>query len=162
METVVRIAIVYVAILIGLRAIGKREFSQLSPMELVTLLLIPEIVSQGVIREDFSITNALIGVASILALVLGTSVLQSQNERAEKAISGTPSVLVHRGRLIEQNLAVERVTPNEVLGEIRSAGYLTLEEIEWAILEGDGRVSVIPREDHFHARNDQRKEMDHL
>lgn len=147
METVVRVAIVYVAIFIGLRVLGKREFSQLSPMELITLLLIPEIVSQGILREDFSLTNALVGVATVLALVLGTSILQTRSRRLEKVISGEPTVLLHEGRLIEDHLMRERVTPDEVLGEARAAGYPTLDELQWAILEPDGRISVIARED---------------
>jgi uncharacterized membrane protein YcaP (DUF421 family) len=57
METVIRVTIFYLIILIGLRVMGKREFSQLTPLELVTLLLIPEIVSQSILREDFSLTN---------------------------------------------------------------------------------------------------------
>jgi len=148
METVVRVAIVYVAIFVGLRALGKREFSQLSPMELITLLLIPEIVSQGILREDFSLTNALVGVATLLALVLGTSILQTRSQRAEKIISGEPTVLLHRGNLIEEHLMRERVTPDEVLSAARAASYLTLDELEWAILESDGRISVIPRPGH--------------
>jgi uncharacterized membrane protein YcaP (DUF421 family) len=146
METVVRVAIVYVAILVGLRVMGKREFGQLSPMELITLLLIPEIVSQGILRDDFSLTNALVGVAALLALVLGTSYLQTANARAEKLISGDPTVLLYRGRLYEQNLMRERVTPDEVAGAVRAAGYADLGAIEWAILEPDGRISVIPRD----------------
>jgi uncharacterized membrane protein YcaP (DUF421 family) len=146
METVLRVAVVYVAIFIGLRVMGKREFSQLSPMELITLLLIPEIVSQSIVRDDFSLTNALVGVATLLALVLGTSYLQTANARAEKVISGDPTVLLYRGRLYEDNLMRERVTPDEVLGAVRTAGYVDLDAIEWAILEPDGRISVIPRE----------------
>jgi uncharacterized membrane protein YcaP (DUF421 family) len=151
METVVRVVLVYVAIFAGLRVMGKREFSQLSPMELITLLLIPEIVSQGIIGDDFSLTNALVGVATLLALVLATSYLQTTNVRAEKLISGDPTVLLYHGRLYEDNLLRERVTPDEVSGAVRAAGYLDLDAIEWAILEPDGRISVIPR-DEYRAR----------
>ena len=146
METVVRVALVYVAIFVGLRVMGKREFSQLSPMELITLLLIAEIVSQGIVGDDFSLTNALVGVATLLALVLATSYLQTTNVRAEKLISGDPTVLLYHGRLYEDNLLRERVTPDEVSGAARAAGYLDLDAIEWAILEPDGRISVIPRD----------------
>jgi uncharacterized membrane protein YcaP (DUF421 family) len=146
METVVRVALVYVVIFVGLRVMGKREFSQLSPMELITLLLIPEIVAQGIVGDDFSLTNALVGVATLLALVLGTSYLQTVSARAESLISGEPTVLLYRGRLYEDHLMRERVTPDEVLGAVRAAGYAGLDAIEWAILEPDGRISVIPRD----------------
>jgi uncharacterized membrane protein YcaP (DUF421 family) len=147
METVVRVGLIYLAILVGMRFLGKREFAQLSPLELISLLLIPEIASQGLMREDFSFTNAIIGIATLLLLVLATSMLQARSERAARAIGGTPAVLVHAGRLLEHNLVTERVTPDEVLGEVRAAGYEDLGEVQWAILEADGRISVVPRAD---------------
>jgi uncharacterized membrane protein YcaP (DUF421 family) len=147
METVVRVALIYLAILVGLRVLGKREFSQLSPLELVSLLLIPELATQALNRDDHSVTNALIGIATLLVLVLGTSLLTARSERASNVISGTPTVLVHDGRLLEENLMRERVGPDELMGEIRMAGYARLDEIQWAILEGEGRISVVPHRD---------------
>ena len=81
-----RVALIYVFILLGMRVVGKREFAQLSPSELVSLLMIPELVSQALSHEDYSLTNALIGVCTLLLLVFVTSVLV-QRFRALKACS---------------------------------------------------------------------------
>jgi uncharacterized membrane protein YcaP (DUF421 family) len=146
METVIRVAIVYVFVLVGLRLLGKREFSQLSPMELVTLLLIPEIVSQSLVREDFSIVNGLVGVSTLLVLVFLTSLLAQQSRGFQKAIESSPTVLVHEGRIFADNLNRERVTPDEIFAQLRRAGLERLEQVKWAILESDGKLSIVPME----------------
>src|SRR5690606_17975311 len=111
METVIRVAIVYAMIVLGLRVLGKREFGQLAPVELVTLLLIPEIVSQALQRQDYSLTNAAIGLGSLFSLVFLTSLLSARFPHVQKVLEGTPAVLVKDGRLIRENILKERITP---------------------------------------------------
>lgn len=147
METVVRVAIIYVFILVGLRIMGKREFSQLSPLELITLLLIPELVAQSLVREDFSLTNGIIAITTLFTLVFLTSALVHLNEKAEKIVSGSPSVLVSHGEFIESNLNRERMSPEEVFGEMRKAGLHRLDQVRWAVLESDGKISFIPEDE---------------
>jgi uncharacterized membrane protein YcaP (DUF421 family) len=144
METVLRVAVIYLFIMIGLRALGKRDFSQISPFDLVTLLLIPEIVQQAIVREDFSITNALIGLSTLFTLVLLTSAITHKSKRAEDIIEGTPTVIVSNGRFVEDNMNKERITPDEVYAEMRKSGLASIEEVRWAILESDGKISFIP------------------
>lgn len=146
METVVRIAIIYLVILVGLRLLGKRELSQLTPLELVTLMLIPEIVSQSMIGEDFSVTNSVIGLTTVFSLVFLTSLLKQNSQSVERLIEGTPSLLVERGKFVEENLNKERITPGEVFGEMHKSGLERLSEVKWAILETDGKISIIPNE----------------
>lgn len=146
METVLRIFLIYLFLLIALRFIGKREFGQLSPMELVTLLIIPEIVSQALTRDDFSLTNSVIGVTTLLVLVYATSLLSQKSERMDELISGQPTVLINRGEFIPANLARERVTPDEVFSEMHKAGMYELEQVKWAILEADGKIAFIPED----------------
>jgi uncharacterized membrane protein YcaP (DUF421 family) len=144
METVIRVTIFYLIILIGLRVMGKREFSQLTPLELVTLLLIPEIVSQSILREDFSLTNGMVAISTLFSLVFLNSLLMQKSKKVEELVSGTPTVLVAHGRFIEENLNEERVTPGEVFGEMHKSGLDELAQVKWAVLEGDGKISVVP------------------
>lgn len=144
METVVRIAVIYLVILVGLRLLGKRELSQLTPLELVTLMLIPEIVSQSMIGEDFSVTNGVIGLTTVFSLVFLTSLLKHNSQSVERLIEGTPSLLVERGKFVEENLNKERITPGEVFGEMHKSGLEQLSEVKWAILETDGNISIVP------------------
>lgn len=147
METVIRVILIYLAILFGLRILGKREFGQLSPLELITLLLIPELVAQAVVREDFSLTNAMIALTTLFSLVFITSLLRYKFLYIEKVISGEPSVLVSHGEFIEDNLNKEHVDAAEIFGAMHSSGLYRLEQVKWAILETDGKISIIPEDE---------------
>lgn len=144
MESVLHVAAIYLFVLVGLRLLGKREFGQLSPIELVTLLMIPEIVSQALTREDNSLTSAAIGVATLLVLVFVTSLLMHRFRKVEFAIAGRPTVLVRSGELIDSALNEMRVTPDEVFSEMHKAGLQRLDQVEWAILEADGSIALVP------------------
>ena len=158
METVLRVAIIYLFVLAGLRLLGKREFSQLSPLELVTLLLIPELTQQSLIREDFSLVNALVGVSTVMVLVFLTSLLKQQSKPVEKLIEGEPAVLVEHGRLIADHLNKERVSPGEIFEKMHESGLERLEQVKWAILETDGKISIIPEAGN-HALSPEGKEL---
>ena len=144
MDTVLRVAAIYLLVFAGLRVMGKREFGQLSPLELVTLLMIPEIVSQALTGEDYSVTNAAIGVATLLVLVFTTSLLMHRFKKAETLIAGEPSVLVRHGKMLQDAMNVARVSADEVFEEMHKVGLLKIEQVDWAILEPDGRIAIVP------------------
>lgn len=147
MGTVFRVTIIYLTILIGLRVVGKREFSQLSPVDLITLLLIPEIVSQSLAGQDYSLTNAIIGVATILSLVFINSLLMHKVKRIEDLVEGRPSVLIQHGKYVVDNMNQERVSPEEIYAEMHQAGFYDISQIKWAVMESDGRLSFVPEDD---------------
>jgi uncharacterized membrane protein YcaP (DUF421 family) len=142
-DIVISVAYVYFVLMVALRVMGKRELSELSPFELVTLLLIPEIFSASLSRGDFSLTRATVGVATLLTLVFLTSLLTFRWRRLERVVEGDPTVLVHNGRFIEKNLCSERVTPAEVFAEMHKSGVEELHQVRWAILEVDGKIAII-------------------
>lgn len=144
METVLRVVIIYVVIVLGLRVMGKREFAQLSPAELVLLLLIPEIVSQSLIREDFSLTNGLIALFTLFSLVFLTSLASYHSRNFSFLIEGTPSVLIDHGRLVTGSMNRQRIDAGELFSEMHKSGLQHLSEVEWAILETDGHISFVP------------------
>jgi uncharacterized membrane protein YcaP (DUF421 family) len=146
METVIRVFIIYIFILVGLRILGKREFGQLSPLELVSLLMIPEIVTKALTGEDYSLTNALIGVSTLFSLVFLTSVLMQWSRKAEHIIAGKPAVLVYDGNYVPDNMNRERITPDEIFTEMHKSGLEKLEQVKWAVLEPDGKISIVPAE----------------
>jgi uncharacterized membrane protein YcaP (DUF421 family) len=146
METVIRVIVVYLFLMLSLRIIGKREFGQLSPLELVSLLLIPELVSNAIQGEDFSLVDAFVGVTTLLALTVLTSILIHLSKTAETVITGVPTVLVQRGALIADNLNRERVTPDEIYTEMHRAGVEKIEQVAWAILEPGGAITIVPGE----------------
>jgi uncharacterized membrane protein YcaP (DUF421 family) len=146
MDPVFRIVFVYLLLMVLFRLMGKRELSEMSPFELVTLLLIPEIFSAALARDDTTLTHATIAVATLLALVFVTSVLTYRFPKLERVVEGEPTVLVRHGRFLRDNLARERVTADEVLAEMHKAGIEEVGEVRWAILEVDGKIAIIKRD----------------
>jgi uncharacterized membrane protein YcaP (DUF421 family) len=143
-DTVLRIAFVYFTLMVALRVLGKRELSEMSPFELVTLLMIPEIFSPALAREDYSMTHATIGAATLFTLLFLTSALTFRFKGAERVVEGKPTVLVRNGQFLERNMQHERVTPDEVLTEMHKSGVEQLHEVRWAILEMDGKIAIVP------------------
>jgi uncharacterized membrane protein YcaP (DUF421 family) len=146
METVMRVVLIYLFLMVALRLMGKREFGELAPFDFVVLLLIPEMFSQAILREDFSLTNAVVAVSTLLTLVFATSLLNYRFRAFGRMVAGAPAVLVRHGLLVPKHLDRERVSPGEVLDAMHAAGLHRMNEVRWAILETDGRITVIPWE----------------
>ena len=144
METVLRVFIIYIFVLLGLRMLGKREFGEMAPFDLVVLLLIPDILSQSLVRDDFSMTNSMVGVATLLSLVFLTSLLSYRSKTVATMISGSPAILVRHGELVPHSLNREHVRPDEILDAMHQVGLYRMDQVQWAILETDGRISIIP------------------
>jgi uncharacterized membrane protein YcaP (DUF421 family) len=144
MEIVLRITLIYIFLIVALRLMGKREFSQLSPTELVMLLIIPEILTEALSVGETSLTAALIGVATLLSLVFLTSVAAYRLPRLGRWTEGEPVMLVQNGYLIPSAMHRERVSPEEILSEMRKAGLERMEQVKWGVLEPDGKISFVP------------------
>jgi uncharacterized membrane protein YcaP (DUF421 family) len=143
METILRVAVVYLFLLITMRLLGKREFGQLSPFEFVNLLIISEIVQQAMIRDDYSLTTALVGVSVLLLLVYLTSLLSYRFKTVGTVVEGTPVVLVLNGKYVVRNMDRERIAPDEIQSEMHKSGLAGLDEVRLALLENDGKITFI-------------------
>lgn len=146
METVFRVAAYYLFVLVGLRIMGKREFAQLSPLELVALLLIPEMIAQSIVREDFSFVNGIVAIATLFSLVYITTTISHLSPKAGRIVSSTPAVLIANGEYVTENMNRERVGPEDVKSEIHKAGLERIDQVKWAVLETDGKIAIIPFE----------------
>ena len=143
MEIVIRIACVFVLLTLAFRAIGKRELSQLSPFELVMLLLVAEIVSPALTAGDESLTGALFGGATLLVLTFLHSLLTYRFKWFRLIAEAPPSVIVRSGRINEPLMHKERIRPDELFSEMRKAGIERLSQVKWGILEPDGKMSFV-------------------
>lgn len=138
-----RIAVIFVALTIGFRFIGKRELSQMSPFEMVTLLIIAEIVSPSLTAGDESIPGAIVGTATLLLLTFINSVMSYHWKWYQKLCEAPPSVVICKGRFIESTLHKDRLRTDEILSEMHKAGIEHLSEVKWALLEPDGLMSFV-------------------
>lgn len=135
---------VFVILMAAFRILGKRELGRLSPFELVTLMLIPEVLSNTVQGEG-SLIGGLTGLSTLLLLVVASSALAHRFRPFERAVEAEPTILVAHGRLAEKAMNVERILPDELLSEMRKHGLGRLEEVEWAVLESSGNITFIPK-----------------
>lgn len=139
-----RIAAIYFFLTLAFRLIGKRELSMLSPLELITLMLIPEIASRT-LTDDGPVLHALGGISVLLLLVFGVSLLSTRFKAVEAMIEPTPRVLVIDGRLCQEAMMTERITPDELFAEMHKHGIVELSDVRWAILESGGDIAFIPK-----------------
>jgi uncharacterized membrane protein YcaP (DUF421 family) len=144
MDIVFRVVVTYAVVFLGLRILGKRELSQLSAVELVTLMLVPEIVSQALAGQE-SMTLALVGISTLFVLVYLTSVVSYLWKPAERVLDGKETILKNKHGLILESLDKERISVDEIFSELRQAGFDDLSMIETIVLESDGKISLIPK-----------------
>lgn len=143
MEIVLRIAFVYLVLTLAFRVLGKRELSQLSPFELVMVLLIAEIVSPSLTAGDESLTGAMFGVATLLCLAVLHSVLTYRFKGLRSLSESPPTLLIRHGKIIEANIHRDRVRPDEIYSEMHKAGIEALSQVKWGFLEPDGKMSFV-------------------
>lgn len=143
MEIVIRSALVFFLLWGLTRATGKRELSQLSAFELVLLVVIGDLVQQGVTQEDMSVTGAVLAVGTIGLLTVLLSTLGFRSGRARDVIGGLAIVVVRDGEVLEDALAYERITVADVREAARENGISTLDHVALCVLEPDGRFSFL-------------------
>lgn len=143
METVWRVAAVYLFLMFAFRTLGKRDIGHLAPFDLVILLMIPELVSQALVGEDYSLINALVGVATLLGLVFCTSTIAYLRPGFDEIVEGSPSVLIREGAFVPGAMHRERVSAEQLLTQLRLAGLDDISRVKWGILETDGQISFV-------------------
>ena len=143
MDLVLRAIILYFFIFLVARVIGRRELSSLAPFDLVLLIVIGDAIQQGLTQDDYSVTGAILVVATLAVLQVGTSFVSFRWPRARSVLEGNPVVLVEDGSFIESNMKRERMTPEEVAEEARQQQIDSIDKVKWAILEPTGKISFI-------------------
>lgn len=145
MDIVLRAAVLYFFIVLVTRIVGRRELSSLSALDLILLIVLGDAVQQGLTQDDYSVTGAMIAVATIASLQVFTSYLSFRSQKASKVLEGLPMVLIDRGRIVDENLRRERISEDELAGEMRGQQIAAFDEVEWAILEANGTISFIKK-----------------
>ena len=144
MDLVGRAIIVFFAIFVVTRVIGRRELSTMEPFDLILLVVTGDLVQQGVTQSDYSLTGALTVIATIALLTIALSYVSFKVPKLRPVLDGEPLVLVQDGEVIERNLRRERITIDELLAEARLQQVGSLDQVRFAVLETNGRISVIP------------------
>jgi uncharacterized membrane protein YcaP (DUF421 family) len=145
MDLVLRSVFVFVLILIVTRAVGRRELSSMEPFDLILLVVIGDLVQQGVTQSDYSLTGATTVIVTMALLTVFTAWLSFRFGRLRPVLEGKPVLLIADGKVIEKTLRAERMTVEEIAAEARQQSIGSLEDISYAVLETSGKISFLQR-----------------
>ena len=154
---VVRTAVVYVALLFGLRLAGKRELGQMTPFDLVVILLIANAVQNAMVGPDTSLTGGLIAAAVLVGLNYALARARESIPWLRRAVEGTPTLLVNDGHFVTGHLRREGLNPEEVLAAIREHGLDGVADVKVAVLEVDGSISIVPKDEKLGHKRTRKK-----
>lgn len=145
MDLAIRATVLFLFVFMLTRILGRRELSSLEPFDLILLIVIGDAIQQGLTQDDYSVTGAMIVVGVFAVLQVTISVLSYYVPLLRPALEGEPIVLVENGKALERNMRRERITLEELMVEVRQQQLGSLEDVQWAVLETSGKVSIIPK-----------------
>ncbi len=145
-EFIVRGGAVYLFLLVLLRVTGKRQIGQLSPFDLVLLLVLSNAVQNSMNGGDNSLVGGMVSAATLVALNFVLGLVTARSKKIEAFVEGRPQVLIHNGELFEDVLANTQMTHHEMQAALRQAGCSTVSEVRMAVLEINGAISVVKRD----------------
>jgi uncharacterized membrane protein YcaP (DUF421 family) len=146
MDIVIRAAVAYVFFIFILRVMGRRELSSLGPSDLVLVVVLGDLVQNGVTQADQSVTGMILAISTFALLTVGMSVLTYKSRRAQTLIEGQPLILVQDGMPVEKNLRAERLRVDDVADEARGQGIEKIDDIKWCLLETSGSMSFVKKQ----------------
>lgn len=144
-ELVVRSAVVYAFLLVLLRITGKRQVGQLAPFDLVMLLVLSNAVQNSMNAGDNSLVGGLISASTLVVLNVIVGAATFRSKTLEALVEGRPEILIHNGKLNQKILNEARLTHHELNAALRQAGCVAVDEVQYAVLENNGSITIVPR-----------------
>ncbi|VVO99327.1 hypothetical protein PS850_02778 [Pseudomonas fluorescens] len=144
MDSVLRAAAMYLALMVLFKIAGRRSLAELTTFDFVLLMIIGEATQQALLGDDFSMTNSMLVIVTLIAIDVGLSLLKQRSQWVSQLIDGGPTIIVENGKLLHKRLRHARLIEADVMEAARSSqGIETLDQIKFAILERNGKISVI-------------------
>lgn len=145
MDAVLRAVVVYALLLLLFRVTGRRTLAQITTFDFILLLIIGETTQQVLLGDDYSFTNMLIIIVTLLLMDVMLSLMKSRSQRVEKILDGVPTVIVENGRVLKRQMAMARVDEDDVLEAARRLqGLERMDQIKYAVIEVNGGITIIP------------------
>lgn len=141
----IRTAILYFLVVLTMRLMGKKQIGQLQPFELAIAIMISELASLPMQDTKIPLLNGIIPIVTLLILEITLSLLELKSEFARKLFSGEPSIIIKNGKIDIKQLKINKYNINDLMEEIRLQGYYNISDVQYAILETSGQLSIIPR-----------------
>jgi len=146
MDIVVRGIVLFLFVYLVMRVSGRRELSSLTAVDLVLVIVLGDLIQQGITQDDYSVTGAMIAVGTIAGMQVFASWISFRSARARRVLEGDPIVVIQDGNVIERNLARERMTAEELSEEMRLNQIGSIDEVAWAVLESNGQISFVKKQ----------------
>src|SRR3954468_4136933 len=146
MDIVLRAALAYGFIFFLTRIVGRRELSSLEPFDLIMLIVLGDLVQQGVTQSDYSVTGLILAGGTIALMQVAVSYLNFRVKRLQPILDGEPIVLIEDGRVLERHASREPRTRGELEEQARQSQIASLDDVRWAVLETSGQISFIPKQ----------------
>ena len=143
MDLVLRAIFAFCFLFLLTRIVGRRELGSMEPFDLILLIVLGDLIQQGVTQSDYSLTGTTTVIATMATLVVTTAYVSFRFRRLRPLLEGEPILLMADGRLLEKNLRRQRMTVEEIRAEARQQSIATLDDIDYAVLETNGRISFI-------------------
>jgi len=143
MDLILRAFVIFSFIYLLTRIVGRRELGSTEPFDVILLVVVGDLVQQGVTQSDYSLTGAVLVISTFTLLTVFVSFLSVKVPRLRPVLDGDPLILVENGKPNTANLKRQRLDLGEVLAEARMQRVTRLEDIQWAILESSGQISII-------------------
>jgi uncharacterized membrane protein YcaP (DUF421 family) len=145
MDLAIRALVGFAFVYLLTRVVGKRELSTMEPFDVIMLVMLGDLVQQGITQNDFSVTGLVIVSGTIALLTVLTSYLSFRFKRLRPILDGEPVIIVRDGEVLTKNLRRERLTVEEVAAAARLEQIVSLDEVRWAVLETSGQISFIEK-----------------
>lgn len=142
---IIRTIILYLVILFVIRVMGKAELSKMDPFEIVVLFMMAELAAIPIESLDIPLLNGVAAIITLLFLGVALSYLSMKSQKISNLINGSPSILIDRGNINEKELKSQRITLDDLMEQLRLKNFPSVADIEYAVLEANGDLSVIPK-----------------
>ncbi|KMY02475.1 DUF421 domain-containing protein [Pseudomonas sp. SZ57] len=145
MDAVLRAAAIYFVLMVLFRVAGRRSLTDLTTFDFVLLLIIGEATQQALLGDDFSVTNAILIISTLIAIDVGFSLAKRRSKRLAKFLDGGPTIIVEDGKPLTKRMREARISESDVMEAARTTqGIVEMKDIRYAIIERNGEISVIP------------------
>lgn len=141
----IRTMILYILVVVAVRIMGKAELSELQPYELVIIIMISELASLSMEKVETPFINGVVAISTLVFLQIIVSFITLKSEKARAIICGKPSILIKNGKIIDKELKKLRINMNDLIEQLRTKNFSNIDDVEFAILETNGDLSVIPK-----------------
>jgi uncharacterized membrane protein YcaP (DUF421 family) len=146
MDVVIRAAVTFLFIFLLTRIVGRRELSTLEPFDLILLIVIGDLVQQGITQSDYSLTGVWLAAGTLALLTVAVSYLAFRFRSLRPLLEGDPLVVIQDGKVLERNLKRERLTLEELAAEARLQQIGSLDDVSWAVIETNGNISFLQKQ----------------